>query len=66
LYSFSNKNETDTDGGRACTVIYIVGATIVTINVLVCRPDGSQSMEQREVADDYLAVKEEPTDEQQQ
>jgi hypothetical protein len=42
------------------------GATIVTINVLVCRPDGSQSMEQREVADDYLAVKEEPTDEQQQ
>jgi hypothetical protein len=52
--------------GRACTVIYIVGATIVTINVLVCRPDGSQSMEQREVADDYLAVKEEPTDEQQQ
>lgn len=36
------------------------------INVLVCCPDGSQSMEQREVPDDYLTVKEEPADEQQQ
>jgi hypothetical protein len=39
---------------------------IMTIEILVCAPDGSQTLETREVPDDYFAVKEDAPVEQQQ
>ncbi len=33
----------------------------MTINVLVCRMDGTQTLEQREVPDDWFSVPEEET-----
>lgn len=38
----------------------------MTIEILVCAPDGSQTLETREVPDDYFAVKEDAPVEQQQ
>jgi hypothetical protein len=32
----------------------------MTIHVLICRPDGSQRLEQREVPDDYFLEKANP------
>ena len=34
------------------------------IDVLVCHADGSQTLESREVADDYFIIEEVPADEQ--
>lgn len=36
----------------------------MTITVLVCRPDGTQSLENREVPDDWLDISESGTTEE--
>lgn len=43
--------------------IYINRGEKMTIEVLVCRPDGTQVMERREVADDWFAVPDKTTEE---
>ena len=38
---------------------------VMTIEVLVCTPDGAQTLETREVPEDYFQIKEVPAVEQQ-